>query len=271
MAKITLPTITSLTNEESALAALLEWKGAIEAAIELTYSRNGQSPNTMSDLLDMNGFRIINVPAPTDDNDVVRLIDVAEGIKGDKGDVGPAGSVTDGDKGDIVVSSDGGLWMIDSGVLSDAGRTLINDASVSAMRTTLELGDSATRNVGTSAGTVAAGDDSRFNRYTINNRTADYTIALTDATTPTIVRHNSGVAHAFTIDPVGTTAYPVGCQIVIQNIPTGGVITLTRGSGVALYTNGSTTSANATLATGGVCTLIQTESNQWIAIGSGLS
>lgn len=46
--------------------------------------------------------------------------------------------------------------------ISATARTLIDDASTSAMRTTLGLGDSATLNVGTTAGTVAAGDDSRL-------------------------------------------------------------------------------------------------------------
>ena len=43
-----------------------------------------------------------------------------------------------------------------------AGRALIDDADASAQRSTLGLGDSATKNVGTAAGTVAAGDDSRL-------------------------------------------------------------------------------------------------------------
>lgn len=42
------------------------------------------------------------------------------------------------------------------------GRDLFTAASKSAQRTALELGDSATKNVGTVAGTVAAGDDSRL-------------------------------------------------------------------------------------------------------------
>jgi hypothetical protein len=43
-----------------------------------------------------------------------------------------------------------------------AGRALVDDADASAQRTTLGLGGAAVLNVGTTAGTVAAGNDSRF-------------------------------------------------------------------------------------------------------------
>jgi hypothetical protein len=46
--------------------------------------------------------------------------------------------------------------------ISDFGETLVDDANDAAARTTLGLGDSATKNTGTTAGTVAAGDDSRI-------------------------------------------------------------------------------------------------------------
>ena len=41
-------------------------------------------------------------------------------------------------------------------------RALLDDADAAAQRATLGLGDAATKNVGTTAGTVAAGDDSRL-------------------------------------------------------------------------------------------------------------
>lgn len=133
------------------------------------------------------------------------------------------GGLSDGDKGDVTVSSSGTVWTIDNGVVSTAkmggdvtvaGKALLDDADAAAQRTTLGLGtaalsstaafeaagaiathnavtagahgmsavgaglvaqvfasdmrtdlglgNSATLNVGTTAGTVCAGDDARL-------------------------------------------------------------------------------------------------------------
>ncbi len=53
-----------------------------------------------------------------------------------------------------------GTWW--TGASTAAGRALVTAADAAAQRTSLGLGDSATRNVGTAADTVAAGDDNRF-------------------------------------------------------------------------------------------------------------
>lgn len=274
MTKLTLPSFASLTNESSFLASLNEAMEAIEAFSDLVLSRNGASPNTMTEDLDMNSNRILNLPAPVDDNDPVRLIDVAEGIQGPPGEPGadgaPGGALSDGDYGDIVVSSSGTVWSLDSGVVTAAAKTLLDDASISAMRTTLGLGGAAVLNVGTSAGTAAAGDDTRFTRYTINDQSgATYTFATTDP--GKLVRQTAGGTHTYTINPFATTAIPVGSVIVIRNAVGAGVLTLSRGAGVALYANGSTTSANASLAAGAVATLVHEATDTWLVLGVGVS
>jgi hypothetical protein len=274
MTKLTLPSFSSLTNESSFITALNEAMTAIENFSDLVLSRNGATPNTMTADLDMNSKRILNLPAPVNDYDPVRLIDVEDGIQGPQGDPGadgaPGGPLADGDYGDIVVSSSGTAINIDSAVLSAFGRTLIDDAAASNARTTLGLGTSATLDTGTTAGTVATGDDSRFTRYTVNDQSgATYTLAVTDP--GKLVRQTAAGTHTYTINPFATTAIPVGSVIVLRNAVGAGVLTLSRGAGVSFYINGATASANASLAAGAVATLIHEATDSWLVIGIGVS
>lgn len=75
-------------------------------------------------------------------------------------------------------------------------------------------------------------------------KTADYTFALTDRGTPT--DHNSGSAHAFTVPPEASVAWPDNSILYGLNVGAG-VLTLTRGAGVT-FRDAAGTDANLTVA-----------------------
>jgi hypothetical protein len=73
VAKVTLQDIQS---GYSAPATINANNDAIAEAIENTFSRDGTGPNQMETSIDMNGYRITNLPAPVDPNDPARYADL---------------------------------------------------------------------------------------------------------------------------------------------------------------------------------------------------
>ena len=76
MSKLVLTDIANLQNEQSVVATIVANNRLIEAAIETLLSRDGTSPNQMTAEMDMNSKKIINLGAPTLNQDAVRLIDL---------------------------------------------------------------------------------------------------------------------------------------------------------------------------------------------------
>lgn len=351
-------TLSDISNESipSASSTVNANNDLIEAAIENTLSRDGSTPNAMSAPIDMGTNRIINLAAPTSDNDAARKVDIipgADGVDGNDGAlwytgsgapssgtgvdndmyldestgdvygpkasgtwpastlniIGPAGSGT-GDMlktenlsglsdysaartnlglaigsdvqpydatlasiAAVVTAADKGIYTTSpdtyaSFTLTPAARSLLDDSAFSTMRNTLGLGDSATKDTGTSSGEVAAGDDSRFDTLSVNTQSGAYTLVLADA--GKLIRSASGT-HAWTVPPNSSVAFPIGTVISLRNAVGGGTVTITRGSGVSIYIGGETTSKDPTFAEGGIATLVKEDTNTWVVSGAGLT
>lgn len=116
MAKLTLTNLSSLQNEQSAISIINNNNDAIEAAVEKTLSRDGTVPNQMTQELDMNSQRILNLVQPVTDNEPVRLADLnAIFVPNPSGGnvIGPASSVG----GNLpVFSGSTGKILADSGI-----------------------------------------------------------------------------------------------------------------------------------------------------------
>lgn len=89
MAKVTLFTLANLDNPNTAVSQINTNFTRLSAQIDLLLSRDGESPNTVLSNLDMNGYRILNLPAPTTaqeparHGDIQQYVDQAEGFAED--------------------------------------------------------------------------------------------------------------------------------------------------------------------------------------------
>lgn len=116
MAKLTTADLENLQNESTAVSTLNSNFTLVETALENTVSRDGTSPNEMSADFDMNSNRILNLPAPIAMQEPLRLQDLDDFVGGTL----VINSLSDGDRGDITLSSTGTVWTVDNSAITNA-------------------------------------------------------------------------------------------------------------------------------------------------------
>lgn len=136
MAEIFNPETTSnLGHSISSITAAVDNNFAeLVPLLEDVLSRSGQAPNMLSNQLDMNSNKIINLPSPVSPSDVVRLTDLNAAIQNVTGGGGGSGSgtVNSGIAGQIAYYAANGSTVSGESVISSSNVPAINLAASGA-------------------------------------------------------------------------------------------------------------------------------------------
>jgi hypothetical protein len=123
---------------------------------------------------------------------------------------------------------------------------------------------------GTTSGTFAAGNDSRFGGPTQDSQSGSYTLALTDAGGQIYHPSADTTARTWTIPANASVAFAIGAKIDLVNDCGAGAVTIAITSDTLVwFTSGST--GSRTLSACGEATLTKIGATRWIVTGAGLS
>lgn len=303
--KLELESLGSLENQTSAIQVLNSNFEAIQDALELTFSRDGTSPNYLETDIDANSYRVYNLPAPQSGSDAARFVDITTtlAIQGVTAIPGFAGNE------DKVLTNDGSVLIWKDPLQIDGLGDLKSNNNLSELtnkataRLNLELGSAAGRNVGNSGNSVpllsgtnnwsgvqtfsGANLTGAFN-YRLTNTPAllaadsvgfrgapteildidGYTFVMADAGKAKI--HTTPTTVFYIIPSNANVALPVGTTILVVNIGAG-IINIGKQGGVELRRAGVGTDGDIQLAQWGLCTLYKYATDAWMAAGTGVS
>lgn len=185
----------------------------------------------------------------------------------------------------FIVRTTASTGVPETATCTAAARTVLDDASVSAMVDTLG-GASATGTGGLvratsptlvtpALGTPASGTLTNCTggsadkaAVPLSSKSAAYTTVLGDANTTILHPSSDNNARTFTIDSNANVAYATGTMITFVNRVNTVTIAITSDT---MYLAGAGTTGSRTLAAHGVATAIKTGSTEWVISGTGLT
>lgn len=295
MITLSLQNIENTSNPTSLTGALNNNFNAIVDAFYKTVSRESTDsvPNFMLTDFDLNGFRILNVAEPTQDTDVVRKKDLEliqagqfrvnsitndleykgpddqtwvvlyeyDSLKGEQGDPGATGAGS----GDLLASNN--LSDVDNPVISRGNLGLEIGVDVMAYSSDLDgfsPGNSASLDIGKVAGTVAAGDDSRFLAYETIEVSANSNM------------DNWGYLYqTSSVSPIDIRV-PQTTKGAVNSVyvpPSRGAVSIKAKTDTTVLVAGEVTerSAGVVVNPGGLVTILAVETDTFVVSGTGIS
>ena len=287
---IVIDELESLENQTTAIQVINNnFEKILEALEDLQATRDAP--------LDMNGYAIFNLPAPSAASNPLRLGDAAE-LTIDAAAVLPPKAGNE----NKFITTDGTSFVFSdvdvNGYLAVANN-LSDLPDPSAARTNLELGSAALLDEATvvksgqsytwtgsqefSGALTLSGTGNHqltatpttltpqsigYRGLIVKTANASQTLTLSDA--GSMWRQTSSTNRTYTIPTNASVALPIGTVIVIRNVGTG-VVTVTPSGGVNLRQPGSSSSGSVAVNQWGLASLTKEAANDWIITGIGIS
>ena len=290
MAKLVL---TDIASGYATTTKINSNNASIEAAMENTLSRDGTGPNQMEANLDMNGYKVSNLAAPTAGTDAARLVDLTNSysLQAAPSPVGQSGKGLVSDGTNLVYS----IVLTGASALNASNLTtgtVPNAAFPATLPAVSGINLTSLNGTNIASGTVA---DARLSaNVALKNANSNFSVGLQVASNDVGYRDIVAVAAAtnyaitnadrgkliistaggFTLPTTVTDAiFSNGAAVSICN-NSAGTMTITCPTEITLFVAGTATGGPATnrnLAVRGLATLVRIASASWLISGSGIS